>query len=436
MIGRFPIRRSSILLACVLGLTAGMWAPASAQDQAPTANPTGDPAGELQRIERALESERATRSRLDRIAADLSQEIERLRGEMAAAATRAQRTERTMADVEASLATLREEMGEKRALLAGRHQELARLTGALQRLARRPPEALLLIGRSPLETVRTGILLESAIPRIDAEASRLRAELEGLATLEREIREQQLRLDAAARALDAEQAQLAALAEEKAGVLSDTRARVAGTDDEVRALAESARSLRELLSRLEARRTAEEAERRRLSSLVAPQAPASPQETRSAPTADPQVAAVPPAAAIDRSRGRLFAPAVGSITARFGQTDGTGLTSRGVTLRTRPDALVVAPYDGSVLYAGPFEGFGRILIIEHGSGYHTLLAGLGRVDLDVGQRVLAGEPVGAMASGGTGDPGAAPELYVELRHNGDPIDPIPWFAGLTDKAKG
>ena len=105
-------------------------------------------------------------------------------------------------------------------------------------------------------------------------------------------------------------------------------------------------------------------------------------------------------------------------------------------INARDAATVVAPYDGTVIYAGRFEGFGLILIIEHGEGYHTLLAGLGRIDLQVGQRVLAGEPVGTMRSQQAGGGTGSPELYVELRHNGDPIDPLPWFAGLTGNAKG
>jgi len=64
------------------------------------------------------------------------------------------------------------------------------------------------------------------------------------------------------------------------------------------------------------------------------------------------------------------------------------------------------------------------LIIDHGTGYHTVLAGLGRIDTAVGRRLLAGEPVGVMSAAG----GDAPELYVELRRDGEAIDPLPWLA--------
>ena len=93
---------------------------------------------------------------------------------------------------------------------------------------------------------------------------------------------------------------------------------------------------------------------------------------------------------------------------------------------------MVAPYDGQVVYAGPFRGYGQILIIEHGESYHTLLAGIERIDAVEGQWVLAGEPVGTMERQGT----ELPKLYLELRHAGQPINPLPWLANFDNKVQG
>ena len=432
-----------------------------------------DPAAELRRIEKALEGERKAGSKLDRLANDLAKEIDRLRARMSEAATRAQRTETDMLDTEQTLDTLRQEAKDKRSRLLERRQELARLTGALQRLARHPPETLLLVGRAPIDTVHTGILLESAIPRLNGHARALRSELDTLATLEADIRAQRDRLSVAAEELEAERGQLAGLAAEKAELLAGTRSRASNAAEEIRSLSESARSLRELIDNLAKREAARAEEERKLAALVRPMPrptrpgsaerqgtdggspdssspdrsstggritgpePDEPDLGQPAPQAEPAVApeprrrlAAPAAPPLSSARGRLFLPVAGTVVQRFGKGKTGDLTREGLLLRTRSGALVIAPHDGNVLYAGPFEGFGRILIIEHGDGYHTLLAGLARVDLDVGTHVLAGEPVGAMASD------TAPELYLELRHNGDPIDPLPWFAGLTEKAKG
>ncbi|WP_040846692.1 murein hydrolase activator EnvC family protein, partial [Nitrospirillum viridazoti] len=110
--------------------------------------------------------------------------------------------------------------------------------------------------------------------------------------------------------------------------------------------------------------------------------------------------------------------------------DAVGTTSRGVRISARAGSPVVAPYEGSVVFAGPFKGYGLILIVEHPNGYHSLIAGLGRIDTRVGQRVLTGEPMGAMASDGT------PTLYFELRRGGQPINPLRGFAGTEGKGQG
>jgi len=97
----------------------------------------------------------------------------------------------------------------------------------------------------------------------------------------------------------------------------------------------------------------------------------------------------------------------------------------------QPGAQVIAPHDGLVAFSGPFRGYGLLLIIEHAEGYHTLLAGMARIDATVGQRLLAGEPVGVM-----GQDEAKPALYVELRRQGQPVNPSPWLTAQKNKGNG
>jgi septal ring factor EnvC (AmiA/AmiB activator) len=126
-------------------------------------------------------------------------------------------------------------------------------------------------------------------------------------------------------------------------------------------------------------------------------------------------------------------PAAARLTAGWGDPlPDTGEASHGLLLETRPGAQIVATFDGRVVYAGLFRRYGLILILEHGGRYHSLLAGLGRIDVVLGQWVVAGEPVGLMASPTEG----RPALYLELRHNGQPIDPTPWFATQLSKGEG
>jgi len=109
-----------------------------------------------------------------------------------------------------------------------------------------------------------------------------------------------------------------------------------------------------------------------------------------------------------------------------------GLTSKGISIATVEGAQVVAPYAGRVVYAGAFRGYGQLLIIEHGEGYHSLMAGLTRIDSVIGQWVLAGEPIGVMGRAESENP----SLYVELRRNGRPINPLPWLAARKGEVSG
>jgi septal ring factor EnvC (AmiA/AmiB activator) len=93
-----------------------------------------------------------------------------------------------------------------------------------------------------------------------------------------------------------------------------------------------------------------------------------------------------------------------------------------------------------VVYSGPFRSYGQLLIINAGGGYHVLLAGMGRIDVSLGQFVLTGEPVavmGASLPAGQGhNDNSRPVLYVEFRKDGRPIDPGPWWAEAPEKVQG
>ncbi len=82
---------------------------------------------------------------------------------------------------------------------------------------------------------------------------------------------------------------------------------------------------------------------------------------------------------------------------------------------------------GKIVFAAPFRSYGLLLILDCGAGYHFVLAGLDRLDVQVGRRVQAREPVGAMAGWDPHTSAARPTLYLELRHNGQPVNPVPWL---------
>ncbi len=146
-----------------------------------------------------------------------------------------------------------------------------------------------------------------------------------------------------------------------------------------------------------------------------------------------------PAIAFAAAKGRLPLPVNGSRVKEFGAPDGVGGTEKGLTVAARAGAQITAPCDGWVVYAGPFRNYGQLLILNAGSGYHVLLAGMERISVDPGQFVVTGEPVAVMGDGGGQVPAALAAgsgqassarsvLYVEFRKDGTPVDPGPWWA--------
>jgi septal ring factor EnvC (AmiA/AmiB activator) len=121
--------------------------------------------------------------------------------------------------------------------------------------------------------------------------------------------------------------------------------------------------------------------------------------------------------------GTVAYPAYGQVITRFGAALENGGRSEGITIRTRRSAQVVSPYDGEVEFAGPFRSFGRVIILNVGNGYHIVLAGMATIYAEAGQEVLAGEPIGEMAT----DARIMPDLYMEVRKQSTPQNPNLWL---------
>jgi septal ring factor EnvC (AmiA/AmiB activator) len=130
------------------------------------------------------------------------------------------------------------------------------------------------------------------------------------------------------------------------------------------------------------------------------------------------------ATAFGRSRGELPWPVAGQVTAKYGDNRASGVKWEGVVIATERDAPVKAVAAGRVVYADWLPGLGLLAIIDHGEGYMSLYGHNDRLLKAVGEPVAAGE---AIAEAGDTGGRAAPELYFEIRRDGKPVDPAPWF---------
>ena len=402
-----------------------------------------DPAAARERLEdvRAnLEQDRSKKTSLESEASRQAAELDRLRAELSAAAAAAQAHEAAISSIEADLQELAAEHGLKIKALRMRRSQLGDTLAALQRLTLRPTSALIVSPGDPNDVIRSGLLLRTAVPQIETKTKTLRSQLAEITALRSEMADKRGELKLASLALARQQARLADLTAAKNRAFKQTESERKSAEQRIAALTAEAKSLEELLERLNCGTAAVP--------LPKPQTGTTPKVPID------RLAATPKLPPITAARGQLTPPAQGDIVKDFGAKTDSGGKTRGVTWQTRSAAIVVAPWEGRVVFAGNFRNFGRILIIDHGEGYHSLIAGLGRLDAQINQWVLAGEPVGVAGgeashnflkregradTGQTGGPTTqtgGTTLYVELRHDGQPINPLPWMAASTDRTRG
>ena len=149
-----------------------------------------------------------------------------------------------------------------------------------------------------------------------------------------------------------------------------------------------------------------------------------------------------PAIAFASAKGMLSLPVNGVRLRNFGASDGVGGADKGISVATRAGAQVTTPCDGWVVYSGPFRSYGQLLILNAGGGYHVLIAGMERISVNIGQFVVAGEPIAVMGSTSRvasviAANASQPVLYIEFRKDGTPIDPGPWWAANEgEKVRG
>lgn len=417
--------RRAVRCIAVIVLAMGMAGPVAAQTGTTTNGATGQ---RLQQVEQAIEAGRLKAEKLKQQADKLEREMATIRLAMITAAQTIQSREQAAADIRDRIAELDLLRQEKQAVLMGQRTKMGRVLFALQRVARYPPEALITQTMSPADTVRSAILLRAAVPEIERRARGMRDDLMTLDVAKQEVREQRAKLARAVDELEFQRRNLHSLLGQKSRLRRRTVAKSNAAERRVKTLAREATSLRELMSRLEALRRKRETEAKAREKAAAAGNTATAAISKYDPGPPPNATGRP----ITLARGTLPFPVVGRLVGRYGQASTGGMTHKGITIETEADAQVVATYEGRVVFAGKFRGYGQLLIIEHSEGYHSLLAGVARIDTAMGHWVVAGEPVGVMGH----IEGQKPTLYVELRRNGQPINPLPWLAARKGKVNG
>jgi murein hydrolase activator len=427
-------------------LAASLAAPCGAlADPAPPPEPSDqqrtDKETELRRVEDTLrqseEQRRAIEAEIESVRADRA----RLSEALIETTAKVQDAERGAADAGDKLASLNATAEQLAGSLERRRGVIADVLAALQRMGSNPPPAILVKPDDMSEAVRAATVLSSLIPELKSEIEAARRDLDALATTRESIARERDEFTEKSRALAVDKTRLAALIEARQQSLASAQDALGSQHERADELAKRATSLKDLIARLDSENAARKAAAAAAHAVEVAAANQIEARAQAARGADP--ARLKPQIAFADAKGQVPLPAAGAILKTFGSPDDRGGTERGLSLATPAGATVSAPADGAALFAGAYRSYGQLLIIDAGGGYYILLAGMDRINVEAGEFILAGEPVGVMGDGSVRMATAAavgaarPVLYIELRKDGTAIDPGPWWAKSDiEKARG
>ncbi len=358
----------------------------------------------LEQLEADIKAQKAQKASLEARSVAALTEADRLTLDLVKAAKNIRLNEDNAMRLERRIAALETSEATKKAMLNGKQDELLELLSALERLSKRPAALALLQPSKALDTARSAALMGTIVPEINAKAGALRKELASLAIIQQDLSAERFQLKNTLQRLTDNQLKIGSLVQRRKAEARKAQKDARNIARELQRIAAQATSLKELIDKLEQSAAKRAQSKARLA-----------KPDRQRPIIRPR------ARPFFEQKGSLPYPVIGRVIRKFGAKEPVGV-ARGIQIEARPGAQVVAPYDGKIVFAGQFREYGQLLIIEHGGGYHSLMAGFGDLYGVVGQWVLTGEPVGAMASAKKVVP-----LYLEMRHSGRAINPEPWL---------
>lgn len=384
---------------------------------------------DLKKMEQKVQQQSMEHKKLQAQATQINLELTAVSREMVKAAKQIQNNEEKLSQMERQLEKLKTDLAEAEVGFTKEDDNLIKTLAALQNLALKPTEALLVQPLTPVEIIRSAMLLRETVPYLEENAERIRKELETIAKKKDLVEKQFAQISKQKKVLEQEHNRMKALVQKKSKMRNMVEIKSEKAKKNVEKLAAQANDLRDLLNKLEKQRLErqrQEEEKRRLAEKKAEEERKLAEKNRAETKTADLIKSHPPvitgmSTGFRQAKGTLPMPARGKIITAYGEQVVKGVSAKGITIRTRNSAQVIAPFDGSVIFSGPFRGYGNLIIIEHGDGYLSLLAGLESMDVELGQMLLAGEPVGQMPEDGDA------KLYMEIRKDNQPIDPLAWI---------
>jgi murein hydrolase activator len=386
---------------------------------------------QMEAAERARAAEQAAQQQASARAAAAAAEEQRLADQRIAAAAKLRQAEAATEAAATRMDDLQHQRQDAAAELNARAVAMQPLLPVIERLSLYPAETLLAVPATPEDTLRGVLVLQGLARQLQEESAALRRAQADLDTATAAVQAETPKLAAAEATQQQEDAaldkQITAAQADRQAAEADANAAAARAADQ----AARAETLRTMLVTLDDRRRAEAATARaEAARAIRERHTAEAEAARASEAALSRPAASGTLAVAAAPRGQLIAPVAGTVFRSWGDpTEGGPAT--GISYRAAPAARVVSPCTGRVVFAAPFRSYGLLMILDCGGGYDAVLAGFDRLDAKIGQDVRPGEPVGVMPGWEPGAGSSRPSLYIELRHDGQPVNPAPWLKSTS-----
>ena len=347
---------------------------------------------QLKTLEKEIRARDEKRVALEKQAEEIATQRRKLQLNMIFIAEQIRANEDRQIKIHKKLAALLTTQTDLLAALNKDRVSLSQSLAALQRFEKSTPPALAVRPDDALEGIRGALAMAGIVPSLKQKVDEIHARLDELSAIRRQIVNRQQELDMALAKAESDRAKLDTLVAEKQKAETARRQEAASEQKAIKQLAAKAKNLKDLVTKLEKRRTRQHNQIKGFS----------------------------------RTKGKLPLPVSGALLSRQETIQRNTETGReGAYMMIRAQTLVTAPYDAQVLYAGPFRDYGNMLILGVGKDYHLLFAGLSVISVDVGQVILTGEPVGQIIP----EPltNTPKTLYMEIRYKGQPQDALSWY---------
>lgn len=371
------------------------------------------PNSELSQTQKELKAANIKTAYLETEARKLKNKEKSLKEQMVKMATAVQESEAELSALEETMRILNEQITQKTDDLQRKKKNMAVMVQASIKLSQTPPEAIILMPGDMMNNMKASRALKMTTDSIKQEAESIRNQMLELGELKEKVIASQAEAKTRKEQLDEKRKTLKTQIAELNILQQKLYSEQKELKQKSQALGKKATDLQSLITALD-----KEKEQKKAEQIVAPE------------DLEIEIASNKPNGEKGRLRsfksakGKIRIPVAGKLVQRYG-VEGRNETSKGITISARPNAQVIAPYDGEVMFTGAFMAYGRMIILRHGDGYHTLLAGIAKIDVSVGDFLTEGEPIGIM-----GEKEPNNRLYMELRDDNQPINPAGWVRGV------